>query len=135
MVHEMAVLLGKAAALNGRLTEIGSRMHRDALLLVEVRQELERTVDALIVCQNDKAPPGPILPTSGPRMLRFPEVSKRVGLGRSSIWSMVKAQQFPKPHRLSAGAVGWLDFEIDEWVRTRELANARTRNGGRTHRA
>lgn len=49
-------------------------------------------------------------------ILRLPEVKIRVGLSRSSIYVAVSQGSFPKPIRLGARSVGWLEVEIEEWV-------------------
>jgi prophage regulatory protein len=49
-------------------------------------------------------------------ILRLPQVKVKVGLSRSSIYSAVAETRFPKPIRLGARAVGWLESEVDEWV-------------------
>ena len=49
-------------------------------------------------------------------ILRLPQVKIKVGLSRSSIYSAVTEKRFPKPVRLGARAVGWLESEVDEWV-------------------
>ena len=53
---------------------------------------------------------------------RLPLVKERTGLGRSSIYSGVKAGSFPRPVALGARAVGWLDSDITEWIESRPLA-------------
>lgn len=51
------------------------------------------------------------------RILKLKEVMERTGLGRSSIYKFVAEGTFPKPISLGARAVGWVDGEVDEWVR------------------
>lgn len=58
-------------------------------------------------------------------LLRLPEVQRRVGLGRSSIYRDVKAGTFPAPIRVTPGAVAWVSDEIDRWVAGR-IAAARS---------
>jgi prophage regulatory protein len=53
------------------------------------------------------------------RFIRFAGVRDRTGLSRSTIWRLERRGVFPKHRRLSANAVGWLEPEIDEWVRSR----------------
>ena len=53
------------------------------------------------------------------RFVRLPEVIVRTGLSRSTIYVMVAAGRFPKPVRLGARAVGWIESELDEWIRDR----------------
>lgn len=53
------------------------------------------------------------------RILRRPDVEKRIGLGRSTIYLHMQQGTFPKPIRLGAGeaaAVGWLEHEVDAWL-------------------
>ncbi len=53
------------------------------------------------------------------RFLRLPEVMKRTGLSRSTIYVRVAAGRFPQPVALGGRAVGWIEAEVDEWVRER----------------
>ena len=48
----------------------------------------------------------------------LPGVRDRTGLSRSTIWRLER-RRFPKHRQLSANAVGWLEAEIDDWVRSR----------------
>jgi prophage regulatory protein len=50
------------------------------------------------------------------RILRLPEVKKRVGLSRSSIYQAIQRKVFPSPIPLGARAVGWLESDIAEWL-------------------
>lgn len=53
------------------------------------------------------------------RVLRFPEVQARTGLSRSTISAQVAGGGFPEPVRLGARAVGWIESEVEEWIRRR----------------
>ena len=53
---------------------------------------------------------------------RLPHVKERTGLGRSSIYSFMKAGSFPRPVSLGARSVGWLESDITEWIESRPLA-------------
>jgi len=53
------------------------------------------------------------------RILRLPAVIERVGLSRSAICARMAKGQFPRPLRIGARAVGWLEADIDEWLATR----------------
>lgn len=59
------------------------------------------------------------------KILRLPDVMEATGLSRSSIYSFIKENTFPKPHRLGARAVGWLQSDISAWINER----AGLRNG------
>jgi len=52
-------------------------------------------------------------------ILRLPEVKTRVGLSRSAIYLAISREEFPQPVHLGARAVGWLESEIEEWIRER----------------
>lgn len=54
------------------------------------------------------------------RILRFSQVSDRVGLSRSTIWRMTRNHEFPANVRLTSGhAVGWIEDQVDAWLRQR----------------
>ena len=57
--------------------------------------------------------------TSPVRLLRRLEVEARTGLSRSSIYARMAEGTFPRPIRLGKYGVGWIEAEIDEWVRNR----------------
>lgn len=57
-------------------------------------------------------------------ILRLPEVKKRTGLSRSTIYLLVAKGQFPKPISLGDRAVGWLDEEVDAWI-DKQIQNSR----------
>lgn len=50
------------------------------------------------------------------RIIRLPEVKRRVGLSRSSIYEYIQKGMFPKQVPLGARAVGWFETDIDLWV-------------------
>ena len=51
-------------------------------------------------------------------VLRFPAVRERTGLSRATVWRLERRGDFPKHIRLSSKAVGWLDGEITDWIRS-----------------
>ena len=61
------------------------------------------------------------------RFLRLPEVMKRTGLSRSTIYVRLAAGCFPRPVALGSRAVGWIEAEVEEWVAERI---AESRSGG-----
>jgi prophage regulatory protein len=58
------------------------------------------------------------------RVLRKSGVAKRCALGKSTIDSLVKRNEFPQPIRLSARAVGWRVEDVDRWLSERHAATA-----------
>jgi prophage regulatory protein len=57
------------------------------------------------------------------KIARRKKVEARTGLSRSSIYAGIKAGTFPKPIQLGAQSVGWLETEIDAWLRERIAAS------------
>ena len=51
------------------------------------------------------------------RFLRLPEVLARTGLSRSTIYVRRDQGRFPRPVSLGGRAVGWIESEVDEWMR------------------
>lgn len=51
------------------------------------------------------------------RLLRLPEVMKRVGLKRSAIYDRMKAGNFPKSRTLGPRYTVWVASEVDAWVK------------------
>lgn len=49
----------------------------------------------------------------GDSILRLPEVAKRTGLSRPTIYKRAAAGTFPKPVRIGPNSSGWLESEID----------------------
>lgn len=56
------------------------------------------------------------------RILRLRDVLTVTGIGKSKLWQMIGAGEFPVPIRLGGDrsrAVGWHRHEVDEWIDTR----------------
>jgi prophage regulatory protein len=57
-------------------------------------------------------------------ILRRKQVEKRTGLSRSTIYLRIQNGTFPRPIKLGARAVGWLENEIEAWLTARmEIRN------------
>lgn len=62
------------------------------------------------------------------RVLRLKHVQERVGLGRSTIYDRMNPKSprydstFPKPIKLGIAAIGWIEAEIDAWIKSRITA-------------
>ena len=54
-----------------------------------------------------------------PRVIRRHEVEKRTGKSRAGIYESMDAGTFPRPVRIGPRAVGWIESEIDDWLRQR----------------
>ena len=64
-----------------------------------------------------------ILMQQDDRILRLEEVTRTVGLSKSTILRRIRHGQFPRPVRLGGPdtqAVGWRHSEVMKWVAKRE---------------
>ena len=57
------------------------------------------------------------------KVLRLPGVKVSTGLSRSTIYLRIAEGTFPKPVRLGGRAVGWIEAEIQDWLRQRIVAS------------
>ena len=57
-------------------------------------------------------------------ILRRPEVERRTGLSRSTLYAMMAEGVFPKPVRLGKRAVGWRESDVLAWLESRQQHNA-----------
>lgn len=55
-------------------------------------------------------------------ILRRHQVEALTGLSRSAIYALMAKDQFPRPVRLTAKAVGWRSDVIESWLQSREAA-------------
>ena len=53
------------------------------------------------------------------KVLRLPVVMDRVGLGSSFIYLLIQRGEFPKPIKIGARAVAWIEPEVDVWIEER----------------
>lgn len=51
------------------------------------------------------------------KVLRVRDVIAMTGLARSTIYKYVKDGMFPRQIKLGCRTVGWLQFEIEQWLR------------------
>jgi prophage regulatory protein len=51
--------------------------------------------------------------------LRRPEVERVTGLPTSTLYDLMASGRFPRPVKLSASRVGWLESEVINWQQQR----------------
>ncbi len=51
--------------------------------------------------------------------LRLPAVKAKVGLSKSSIYSLIQQNNFPAGFLISKRARAWLESDIDTWITER----------------
>jgi prophage regulatory protein len=56
-------------------------------------------------------------------ILRLPQVKSQTGLSRSAIYQRISEQKFPKQIDLGGRAVGWLESDIQNWIKQRLAAS------------
>ena len=56
------------------------------------------------------------------QILREPSVRQLTGLSRSTRWRLQRIGAFPKPIRLSPGAIGYDLAEVEQWLEERRQA-------------
>lgn len=59
------------------------------------------------------------------KILRRPNVEDCTGLPKSSIYALMAKGEFPRPIKIGARAVGWLDADIDAWIEAQVSASRR----------
>jgi len=57
------------------------------------------------------------------KIMKRKEVEAVTGLSRSSIYAKMETDTFPKAIKLSERSVGWLDHEVQEWLKNRVSAS------------
>ena len=50
---------------------------------------------------------------------RLPRIRQEIGLSRATIYRRISEGTFPKPVNLGGRAVGWLESDIECWIRER----------------
>jgi prophage regulatory protein len=53
-------------------------------------------------------------------ILRRTQVEERIGLSRSTLYSMIAEGTFPKPIRIGKRAVGWTESSLTAWVASKQ---------------
>jgi len=49
-------------------------------------------------------------------ILRLPQVKRRTGLSKSSIYAFMANSDFPKSISLGERAIGWIEKDITDWI-------------------
>ena len=69
----------------------------------------------------------PIIPESKHELiLKKPSVLNMVGMSAPTLWRRVKDKSFPQPISLGGRSVGWLQSEVNEWIKTRAALRDQT---------
>jgi prophage regulatory protein len=52
------------------------------------------------------------------RLIRLPEVMRRVGMARPTVYRAIKEGRFPEPVKVGSASM-WVEREIEAWIRER----------------
>ena len=55
----------------------------------------------------------------GYKIMKLHEVVGTTGIARSSLYKMIAAGTFPKPIQLGQRSVGWIESEVQSWIKSR----------------
>jgi len=58
------------------------------------------------------------------RILRMPEVLRRTGLSRATVYRKQGNGTFPAAMKVSTRCVGWPESAVETWLRNRKFYNA-----------
>lgn len=101
---------------------IRESLHRDWLALEALRDRVS-TLSGPTPAPSAIVQSAELLPASATRgekrLVRMPEVCKRIGVSRSSLYKMINLKTFPPPKQLGGRTVAWLESEIDWWIESR----------------
>lgn len=63
---------------------------------------------------------------AGKRLIRVPEVLRRVGFSRTTMYELIKEGRFPDKVIIGARAVAFVESEIDAWI-DNAISNSRVK--------
>ncbi len=67
--------------------------------------------------------------TTQQQFIRLTDLTKRIGISRSSVWNFTKNGTFPSPIKLSPNCTAWVTAEVDQWAADRIAASRKTAQG------
>ncbi|WP_343724875.1 AlpA family transcriptional regulator [Herbaspirillum huttiense] len=62
-------------------------------------------------------------------ILKTKDVLKKTAIGRTTLHRKVKEGSFPAPIELGPHSVGWVESEVDEWIKERMNSRAANSDG------
>lgn len=60
--------------------------------------------------------------TKPERIVRMPELLRRLQVDRSTIYRWMKEDRFPSPIQLGSRSIGWKASTIELWISSREVS-------------
>jgi prophage regulatory protein len=65
------------------------------------------------------------------RILRTKHVTEKVGFSRTTIFRKERDGEFPRRRMIGDGIVGYLESEIDDWIKSRPVVQSERDPSGR----
>ena len=59
------------------------------------------------------------------RFMRLPEVCRTVGVGKSTVWELVRRGAFPLPIKVTTKCTAWRSDEVEAWMASRNRVGIR----------
>ena len=101
-----------------------SRNSKTPVRRASERKDRNRKPPAKEVLASDETPlKNPHEAPAEVQFLRLPEVKAVTGLGKTSIYELIRDKSFPAPVRLGPRAVAWVRSEIRQWALERVHAS------------
>ena len=66
--------------------------------------------------------PSTVQSSSLDRFVRLREVLTLAGIGKSTLYKMIKTGEFPAPIQITKGSVGWWLSAVTQWQQSRPTA-------------
>jgi predicted DNA-binding transcriptional regulator AlpA len=79
-------------------------------------QRIERDVIKLPNAGGNAIEQGSV-PVPGERLIRIREVLEAIGVGRTLLYAMIQAKEFPPPRKVRGMSL-WLNSEVQAWIRS-----------------
>lgn len=62
------------------------------------------------------------------KLLKMKEVIAQTGCGKTKIYAMIKADEFPRPYKIGM-ASRWRSDEVENWIKTRPVSWQKIKSG------
>jgi prophage regulatory protein len=71
---------------------------------------------------------GAAMATTKLHILRLPDVIRTTGVGRDTIYRLIRDGAFPAQRRISGRSSGWRSDEVEAWIESRPVSKIRSPN-------
>ena len=64
------------------------------------------------------------MPERTDRFLRLNDVVAKVGIGKTKLYEMINAGEFPRATKVNGNVVRWSENAVDDWIAARVVGDA-----------